>query len=215
MLRSKFQKQMETLNVELTRMGAMVEIAIADSVNALVAQDIELCNQVIAADKEINDIKAYIESKALKILLMQQPVASDLRVISTALKMVIDLERIGDQAKDICEIVLYLCEEEYQMPLSILPQMGETAKRMVNECIKAFVEKDVLLAELVIKTDDSMDEMFDKLKAKMIKWIREKPKAADQMIYFLMVGKYFEKIGDHTENIAKRIMNSHLGQKKP
>ncbi|MCL2370627.1 MAG: phosphate signaling complex protein PhoU [Firmicutes bacterium] len=214
MARNKFQNEMETLNLDLVYMGALVERAIEDSAKALILQDKELCNKVIASDKEINVLRAEIESKALKIILMQQPVASDLRMISTALKMITDMERIGDQARDICEIVLHLCEEEYQLKLEILSQMGEYAKQMVYGCINSFVKQDIEAAKKVIKTDDAMDELFAKLKRKMVKLIKEKQAYADQAIYFLMVGKYFEKIGDHAENIAEWVIFSKTGEHK-
>ncbi len=214
MLRNKFQRELEALSQELVSMGALIERAIDDSVKALVTQDSELCRQVISRDKEINSMTAAVESKALKILLMQQPVASDLRLISTALKMVTDMERIGDQAGDICEIVLYLCAEDYEPTLDILPQMGEIAKQMVHECIDSFVKLDTEKAQKVIETDDSMDKLFVKLKDKMVKLIKEKPQYADQAIYFMMVGKYFEKIGDHAENIAEWVIFSKYGEHK-
>lgn len=207
MLRNRFQKEMEELNIELIKMGALIERAIDDSVKALVSQDKELCNQVISSEEEIKTFKTEIEKKALKIILMQQPVASDLRMIFTALKMITDMHRIGSQACDICEIVIHLCDEDYQPSLDILPQMGEYAKQMVYGCINSFVKQDLKQAEKVIKTDDAMDDLFVKLKAKMVKLIKEKPVYADQAVYFLMVGKYFEKIGDHAENIAEWVIS--------
>jgi len=207
MLRNKFQQEMETLNIELIKMGALIERAIDDSVKALITQDKELCNQVITSEEEINNFKVEIENKALKIILMQHPVASDLRLISTALKMITDMDRIGSQARDICDIVISLCDEDYQPQLEILPQMGEFAKQMVYGCISCYVKKDLKQAEKIIKTDDVMDDLFVKLKTKMVKLLKEKPDYADQAIYFLMVGKYFEKIGDHAENIAEWVIS--------
>ena len=212
MLRNKFQKEIDALNLELVRMGALVERTIDNSVRALITQDKDLCNAVITTDKAVNALKTEIENKALKILLMQQPVASDLRSISTALKIITDLERIADQAQDICNIVLDLCGEDYQAKLEIIPQMGELAKQMVYGCINCFVKRDFNLAEKIIKLDDDMDDLFAKLRTKMIKLIKEKPEYADQMIYFLMVGKYFEKIGDHAENIAEWVIYSKKGE---
>jgi len=208
MLRNRFQKEMEELNIELIKMGALIERAIDDSVKALITQDKELCNQVIVSEEEIKTFKTEIEKKALKIILMQQPVASDLRMIFTALKMITDMHRIGSQACDICEIVIHLCDEDYQPKLDILPQMGEYAKQMVYGCINSFVKQDLKQAEKVIKTDDAMDDLFVKLKAKMVKLIKEKPIYADQAVYFLMVGKYFEKIGDHAENISEWVISA-------
>jgi len=214
MLRNKFQKELETLNQELIGMAALIERIIGDSTLALTSQDKTLCERVIAYKDDVNAFKVEIESKALKIILMQQPVASDLRKISTALKMIIDLERIAGQARDVCEIVLNLCEENYQIKLEILPQMGELTRQMVYDCVNSFVKQDLELAGKVIEADDLIDGLFDKLKKKMIKWIKEKPSFADQAIYLLMVGKHLEKIGDHAENIAEWVIYSETGKHK-
>jgi len=214
MYRSKFQKEIDALNIGLIQLGSMVAQTIDGSVRALITQDRELCNQIIASKREVNILRAEIESKALRIILMQQPIASDLRIISTALKIITDLERISDQASDICEIVLHLCEEKYRPTIEILPQMGEYAKQMVHGCTNSFTKQDIALAEEIIKIDDLMDELFVKLKKKMINLIKEKSDYADQAIYFLMVGKYFEKIGDHAENIAEWVIFSKTGKHK-
>jgi phosphate transport system protein len=214
MLRNKFLKELDELNGALIDMGTLIERAIDNSVKALLKQDRELCRHVIVSDKEINARTAAIESKALKILLMQQPVASDLRLISTALKVVTDMERIGDQARDVCGIVLHLCEENYEPSLVILPAMGELARTMVRMAVDSFVKIDMALAEKIIKTDDDMDDMFAKLREKMINLIKEKPAFANQALYFMMIGKYFEKIGDHAENIADWVIFERSGKHK-
>ncbi len=206
--------RVDELNAELIDMGVLIERAIGNSVQALVKQNRELCHHVIVSDKEINRRTAAIESKALRILLMQQPVASDLRVISTALKVVTDMERIGDQARDVCGIVLSLCDENYEPTLNILPAMGELAKEMVHAAVDSFVKIDTQIAERIIKIDDDMDNMFAKLRQKMIKLINEKPEFADQALYFMMIGKYFEKIGDHAENIADWVIFEKSGEHK-
>ncbi|MCL2521630.1 MAG: phosphate signaling complex protein PhoU [Erysipelotrichales bacterium] len=214
MLRNKFQKELELLGQELLGMVALIERIIGESSMALTTQDKVLCEKVIAYKDDVNILKAEIESKALKIILMQQPVASDLRKISTALKMIIDLERIAGQARDICEIVFNLCEENYQIKLEILPQMAELTRQMVYDCVNSFVKQDLELAAKTIETDDLIDNLFDKLKQKMIKLIKEKPSFADQAIYLLMVGKHLEKIGDHAENIAEWVIYSKTGKHK-
>ena len=214
MLRNKFDKQLETLNLELVHMGALVERAIDDSAKALIDQNLELAHQVITQERGIDALKNEIESKALKILLTQQPVARDLRTISAALKIITDLERIGDQARDLCDIVIALYEEEYQPKLEILPQMAELSRVMVRDSVDSFVKQDIVLAKKVIETDDKMDELFSQLKKKMIKMLKTKSDHADQMIYFLMAGKYLEKIGDHAENIAQWVIFAKTGERK-
>jgi len=214
MLRNKFTRELEALKLELVHMGALVEHAIDDSIGALLQQDVELCNKVIEAEKTIDALRSDIEGKALRILLMQQPVASDLRMISTALKTIIDMERISDQARDICDIVLTLCDQKYSVGLDIIPQMAELSRTMVRHSVDSFVKNDVELAEKVTGSDDNMDALFSQLKAKMIKLLKKRPEHSDQFIYFLMIGKYFEKIGDHAENIAKWVLASANKKKK-
>jgi len=215
MLRNKFQNELETLNLELTRMAALIEKIIGDGTIALINSDKSLCEEVISARDEVKILRADIESRALKIILMHQPVASDLRKISTALKMITDLERIASQARDICEIILQLCEEDQGLiKLEILPQMGEMVRQMVYDCVNSFVRQDLELAVKTINDDSHIDAMFDKLKKKMIKLIKEKPSFADQAIYLLMVGKHLEKIGDHAENIAEWVIYSKTGKHK-
>lgn len=214
MLRNKFQQELNTLNEELVNMCSMVEKAINDSVKALITQDAAVCQEVISADKMINRLTTKIEGKAHRILLTQQPVANDLRIISTAMKIANDLERIGDQARDISSIVLNLCDEEYQETLNILPKMGELAKEMVHGCVESFVKGDTKIAEKVISTDDQMDRFFNELKNESIEFIKTKHDYANQGIFFMMIGKYFEKIGDHAENIAQWVIFEKSGEYK-
>lgn len=214
MARNRFERELDTLNYDIIKLGSLIEQAIDGSIKALINQDKSLCHEVIEKDKQVNVLSRQIESETLKILLKQQPVASDLRAISTALKMVTDMERIGDQARDICEIVLHLCEEEYQTKLVIIPQMAESAKNMVNMCIDSFVRLDMELAKRVIELDNEVDELFVKVKDNMIKLIRTNSEYADQAIYLMMVAKYFEKIGDHAENIAEWVIFCKTGERK-
>jgi phosphate transport system protein len=212
--RNKFQIELENLHLSLIKMGAMTEKAIEDSVSALINQNKEAARAVMDGEKEISRMTGEIESAAMKIILLQQPVAGDLRMISTALKIVTDIERIGKQAADICSIVLHLCDEEYQTKLIVIPQMADLAKRMVKTCIDSFVRLDTELAGEIIKTDNEMDELFGKVKENMIKLIRDMPSFADQSIYLMMIAKYFEKIGDHAENIAEWVIFCKTGKRK-
>lgn len=214
MARNKFEKELENLNLNLIKMSVLIEDSISGSVTALVDQNRSLCTAVIENDKSVNELTSQIESEALKILLRQQPVASDLRTISTALKIVTDMERIGDQARDICEIVLHLCDEEYQTKLIRIPQMAEATKQMVSMCIDSFVKQDIDIAKKVIEMDNEIDDLFAKVKENMIKLIRTDSEYADQAIYLMMVAKYFEKIGDHAENIAQWVIFCKTGERK-
>ena len=212
--RNKFQTELDNLNLSLIKMGAAAEEAIENSVYALINQSRETAKAVIDSDKEISEMTGAIESSALKIILLQQPIAGDLRTISAALKIVTDIERIGKQAIDICSIVLHLCEEEYRTTLIVIPQMADLAKKMVKMCIDSFVKRDIKLAELVEKSDNEMDELFVKVKDNMIELIKEQSEYADQAVYLMMVAKYFEKIGDHAENIAQWVVFCRTGTHK-
>jgi len=214
MTRSRLDRDLGELHTNLIRLGTLAEEAIGVSVTSLIEYDRELAEKVIAGDKEINKLSDSIEADALKILLRQQPVASDLRVISTALKMVTNLERIGDQARDICSIVLHLCDEKYPYKLTIIPQMAEAVKTMVAICIDSFVRQDIDLAKKVVRMDNEVDALFDAVREQLIKRIKKESQYANQAIYLMMVAKYFEKIGDHAENIAQWVVYCQTGVKK-
>ncbi|MCL2676108.1 MAG: phosphate signaling complex protein PhoU [Firmicutes bacterium] len=214
--RSRFEKELDELHSNLIKLGRLAEEAIDRSVTALITQDASLAEAVISADKSINSLSNQIESEALNILLRQQPVAGDLRTISTALKMVTDLERIGDQAEDICTIVLHLIDENYvpQGKWIIIPKMARLAKDMVNLCVESFIKQDIAIAKKVIEMDDEMDALFVKLRDEMIELLQRQPQYANQAIYLMMVVKYLEKIGDHAENIADWVISWITGEKK-
>lgn len=210
-MRSNFDKELDLLNNELIKMGSMVEVSIRNAVKALIDQDAQLAKDVIARDIEINNMEKEIEAKCLRLILQQQPVAGDLRMISSILKMITDLERIGDQAQDIAEISLEFSEEKYIKELTDIPQMADATIHMVKKSIDAFVRRDVDLAHEVIKFDDEVDELFDIIKEELIILIKEDAKNGEQAINLLMVSKYFERIGDHAENIAEWIVYSITG----
>ncbi len=210
-MRNNFDKELDLLNNELIKMGSMVEESIKNAAKALIDQDRQLAKDVIARDVEINDMEKEIEAKCLRLIIKQQPVAGDLRLISSILKMITDLERIGDQAQDICEISLSFSEEKYIKQLTHIPQMADATIHMVKKSIDAFVRRDVDLALEVIKFDDEVDELFDIIKEELIILIREDAKNGEQAINFLMISKYFERIGDHAENIAEWIVYSITG----
>lgn len=212
--RNKFQQELEALHLSLIKMGALAETAIENGANALITQNKELANSVIENEKEISQMTGVIESAALKIILLQQPVACDLRTLSTALKIVTDIERIGKQAADICSIVLQLCDEEYPINLISIPHMADLAKEMVKMSIDSFVRLDLDLTQKIIENDNDMDKLFNKVKESMIKLIQEYPNYADQAIYLMMVAKYFEKIGDHAESIAQWVIFCKTGKHK-
>lgn len=211
----RFDLEMQNLNLDIIRLGSLIEEALNNTVKALSEQNETIAEEVIKNDKSVNALSSQIESEALKILLIEHPVASDLRAVSTALKMVTDMERIGDQARDICEIVLLLSEKKgYKTSIKIILQMAAITTDMVKNCVDAFVKKDVDLSQNVIETDNAVDKLFYKMRDSMVDFIKTGSEDADQAIYLMMIAKYFEKIGDHAENIAEWVQFHETGERK-
>jgi phosphate transport system protein len=202
-MRITFEEQLRLLNQELLQMGALIEHAIQSASEALIKQDVDAANAAIAFDREVDQKERDIETLCLKLLLQQRPVARDLRLISAALKMITDMERIGDQASDISGIVIYLAGKPYIKALEHLPQMAEASIRMVSGSIDAFINKDLALARNVIEMDDIIDDLFDVIKGELIELIQRDVTNGEQAIDLLMIAKYFERIGDHAQNIAE------------
>ena len=213
-MRNRFDEQLHALNHELLEMGSLIERAIRSATDALIRQDGEAALQALSADKEVDQAERDIEALCLKLLLQQQPVARDLRLISSVLKMITDMERIGDQASDIAELVIYLSSEPYIKELTHLPQMAEHAIRMVTGALDAYVRKDVLMAQEVIGMDDAVDTLFVTVKDELIALIRNDASAGSQAIDLLMIAKYYERIGDHAQNIAEWVEYALTGKHK-
>lgn len=211
-MRNRFDRQLVQLNNELIEMGGMIKKAISDTVKALVNQDIELASNVIEYDEEIDHQEREIEQLCLKLLLQQQPVAKDLRLISAALKMITDMERIGDHATDISEITIELSKESYIKKLDHIQQMAKETMVMLVQSVEAFVNKDMDKARAVIVHDDVVDDLFNKVKAELIAMIHEDVNAGEQASDLLMAAKYFERIGDHATNISEWVIFSITGQ---
>ena len=211
-MRNRLDRQLVQLNNELIEMGGMIEKAISDTVKALVNQDIELASNVIEYDEEIDHQEREIEQLCLKLLLQQQPVAKDLRLISAALKMITDMERIGDHATDISEITIELSKESYIKKLDHIQQMAKETMVMLVQSVEAFVNKDMDKARAVIVHDDVVDDLFNKVKAELIAMIHEDVNAGEQASDLLMAAKYFERIGDHATNISEWVIFSITGQ---
>ena len=213
-MRNRFDQQLAALNNHLLEMGAMIENSIENATQALIRQDVNAANAAISVDNEVDQKEREIESLSLKLLLQQQPVAKDLRLISAALKMITDMERIGDQAADISELVIYIANEPYFKELVHLPRMGEKAIQMVRGSIDAYVNKDLKLAREVMEMDDDIDELFDIVKNELIEQIRSDAASSSQAIDLLMIAKYYEHIGDHAQNIAEWVEYALTGKHK-
>ncbi len=211
-MRKTFDQQLELLSQELTHMGALCETAIASATESLKKRDAELAKRAIAADQEIDQQEREIERLCLKLLLQQQPVARDLRQISSALKMITDMERIGDQAADISEIVTYMSEESLILEMDRIDAMARAASQMVTQSVDAYAKKDLALAKKVIADDDAVDRLFEETKRELIRMIAGDPTCGEQALDFLMIAKYLERIGDHATNIAEWVEFSILGR---
>ena len=209
-MRNRFQMQLEELNNDLITMGALCEKAISDAVKALLDSDERLIEKIHDREKEIDHKEREIEGLCMKLLLQQQPVAKDLRTISSALKMITDMERIGDQADDIGELVRFcnLNDSECRKDISA---MSEAVSAMVKGSIDAFVKKDIEAAKAVIDSDDIVDDLFIKIKCDIIRMIAEDPTSGENAIDIVMTAKYLERIGDHATNIAEWVEYSLTG----
>ena len=209
-MRSRFDEQLALLNRELIEMGSLCEEVIALASRALTEGDRELAAKVAPLDEEIDQKERAIESLCLKLLLQQQPVARDLRQISAALKMITDMERIGDQADDISEIIIYLDGRTAEQD-DLLRSMARATIKMVTESVDAYVKHDTILAEKVIDDDDTVDDYFEQVKRALIGKIAANPDDGEYALDLLMIAKYFERIGDHAVNIAEWVIFSITG----
>lgn len=210
-MRNNFDKLLLQLNDELTEMGNLIEAAINNAVNTLTDNGEYTESSARVIEKMVNQKEKDIETLCLKILLQQQPVAKDLRVVSSALKMITDMERIGDQAEDIAEISLMLKnKKEYDN----INEMANATVQMVTDSIDAFVSKDSELALSVINSDDLVDNLFDNVKERATELIRQNLPDAEEIIDIIMIAKYFERIGDHATNIAEWVYFSITGEHK-
>lgn len=210
MMRSRFDEQLMLLNKEMIEMGALCEDAIELVAKSLENNEVEIYKKVRPISLEIDQKEKDIEARCMRLLLQQQPVARDLRQISAALKMITDMERIGDQAEDIAEIIGYLNGENHNNRVPI-QEMAQAAIKMVTESVDAYVNKDVTLAEKVLKEDDIIDEYFMDSKKRLIKMVADNPENGEYALDLLMIAKYFERIGDHATNIAEWVIFSVTG----
>lgn len=214
-MRNRFDRQLEKLNTELIEMGSMCEHAITHAVEAMLKGDAEMARDAIHIDQQIDEQERTIESLCFKLLMQQQPVARDLRQISAALKMITDMERIGDQAGDISEIVQCADVRELAEKFDVAA-MAQAAIQMVNESVDAFVKKDLELAHKVIRDDDIVDNHFDRIRADLLVHIQDN--GMENALDLLMIAKYLERIGDHATNVAEwvefSITGIHCSQEK-
>ena len=211
-MREYFDLELKALNDKLIEMGALVEGAIKNTITIITNGEYDKLETSRIIEEKINTMEREIQNYCLNLLLLQSPVAGDLRTVSSALKMITDLERIGDQAIDIAEMSTYLkdCENIYSM--THLSEMAERSSNMVTTAINAFVKKDLKLAKTVVTMDDAIDDLFNKVKQEVIDIINANKELDQQAIDVLLIAKYFEKIGDHAENIGEWVVFSITGK---
>ena len=211
-MREYFDLELKALNDKLIEMGALVEGAIKNTITIITNGEYDKLETSRIIEEKINNMEREIQNYCLNLLLLQSPVAGDLRTVSAAIKMITDLERIGDQAIDIAEMSTYLkdCENIYSM--THLSEMAERSSNMVTTAIDAFVKKDLKLAKTVATMDDAIDDLFNKVKQEVIDIINANKELDQQAIDVLLIAKYFEKIGDHAENIGEWVVFSITGK---
>lgn len=209
--RMMFDQELVELNSELVKMSKMVEKAITDSFEALNKKDYALAKMVIHGDRNVDEMERKIESRCLSLMLRQQPVARDLRHISTALKVVTDLERIGDHAADIAQLTIRMSDSRSFVGVKHLPAMADSVKIMLRDAIHAFIERDTQAAEQIEQRDDIIDAYFDKVKNEVVKLLQTEPSQSDMAVDLLMIAKYLERIGDHAVNVCEWTEFSDMG----
>ena len=213
-MRTKFDEQLKNLNEEMIQMGVMIEENIQEAIEALVKSDVDKAKTIMEKDATIDKKQRDIESICFNLLIQQQPVARDLRMITAAMKMVTDMERIGDHAADISEMTVMLAKSERMENYETIIKMASEASIMLIHSIDAFTEKDKEKAKQVIDHDDVVDALFDQVKQEVTKLIQNDPKRGEQEIDMLMIAKYLERIGDHATNIAEWVIYSLDDRKK-
>ena len=202
-LRIRFMEELEELHVELVKFASYVEESIDKAIIALKTQDTELAARIIKDDDIADEMEKKIERMCINLIAKHQPLAHDLRTISTTLKIITDLERIADHSSDISELTIRLSKENYIKPLVDIPKMAQTAKKMVTKSIDAFVTNDFELAEKVCESDDEVDALFNIIILELISLMKDAPNKVEQCIDLMFIAKYLERMGDHATNIAE------------
>lgn len=212
-MRNKFEREMAELNADVIKMSNFIEVTILKAMEALKTQDKLLAQDVYENDYKANELEYKIEKKSLRILLTEQPVAKDLRTISTALKMITDMERICDQGADIAEIVMSF-QGDINEGNDLLHEMADKCVKMVMKAIDSFVNHDLALANAVIDSDDEVDRLFLEVRKGLIEAIKTDASNGELWIDYLMIAKYLERIGDHAQNIAEWVVFNITGVRK-
>jgi phosphate transport system protein len=210
--RHSFDQGLEDLHLDLIKMGSLVEESIENTIIALKKQDVELARQIFKNDDIIDELEQKIEKKCMALIARQQPLAKDLRTISTALKIITDMERIADHSSDIAEITIRMADMKYIKPLIDIPRMAELAKQMVNKSIDAYVRQDIDLAQEVCASDDEVDNLFNRIILELINLMKNDPRTIEQATEFMFIAKYLERMADHATNIGEWVVFNVTGE---
>lgn len=211
-IRNEFEKELNKLHKDLIKMGAIIEQSINDTIKALKTKDIELANEVIKKDDIIDEMERRIERECILLIARQQPIASDLRDITSVLKIITDLERIADHCEDISEYTIKLSQEKYIKALIHIPEMAEKVNKMVKDTIDSYIRKDLELAYEICKRDDEVDKYFDTIIDELIEYMKNDTSVIKQCTDFMFIVKYLERMGDHATNIAEWIIYTITGE---
>ncbi|KAB3532497.1 phosphate signaling complex protein PhoU [Alkaliphilus serpentinus] len=211
-MRNQFHNQLKELNLKLLKMGAMVQEIINESVKSLANQDLELARKIYVMDDAIDEMELEIEMDCMNLIALQQPLAKDLRVIGTILKMITDLERMGDHAVNIAKVTIEIGDEKLIKPLIDIPRMAKLSQEMVKKCLDAFMTLDVDLAREVANDDEAVDEIYEEIYTELINMMIENRMIVKQATNLIFVGRYLERIADHATNIGERIIYIVTGE---
>ena len=204
--RHHFEEEMQALKNRLLNMGALVEERVHDATNALIERRLDTAERIIASDQEINDLQIEIDERCLRLLALQQPMASDLRLITAAMKINADLERIGDQAVNIAEQAVRILAHPPLKPIIDLPRMAEISERMTRESLDAFVRKDVKLARSILARDDEVDQLKDQVFRVLLTYMMADPGTIERALALILISRNIERIADHATNIAEDVI---------
>ena len=210
-VRQNFDQDLETLRQDLVRMGEIVQVSIKDAVDALAKRDKDLARRVMEGDDVIDRMQVEIEDRCISLIARQQPVATDLRILGTGLKITTDLERIGDHAFDIAKIVLLIGDEPLIKPLVDIPRMAEISQQMLKDSLQAYLKLDIELAEQVCRADDMVDKLYHQVFRELLTYMLEDAKKIKQATQLIFVARYLERIADHSTNVAEWVQYALTG----
>ena len=211
--RQSYSQELESLRQDILKMGTQVELAIGQAVTSLTKQDLEMAKLVMAGDDDIDQLESEIEDKCMLLIARQQPLARDLRIIGTGLKITTDLERVGDHAFDIAKITLSIAKQPLIKPLVDIPRMSEMAQKMLRDSLNAYINLDITLAEQVCADDDAVDELYHQTFRELLTYMMEDPTNIKQATQLLFVARYLERVADHATNIGEWVIYLVTGQR--